>query len=55
VRESDFRHLATLKAGLRSDYVHGFVVYLGQPVLSFGDGLTAIPVSALWAQYASAI
>lgn len=49
VRDADFRHLAVLKAKLGSDFVHGFVVYLGQQVLSFGDGLTALPLGALWA------
>lgn len=49
VREGDFRHLAHLKAKLGSDFVHGFVVYLGEQTLSFGDRLTAVPLGALWA------
>jgi len=50
VTERDFRHLAQLAAKLGADFAHGFVIYLGQHVLSFGDGLTAIPLGALWAR-----
>jgi predicted AAA+ superfamily ATPase len=49
VHARDFRHLAKIGARLGDDFVHGFVVYLGQRVLSFGDGLTALPLGALWA------
>lgn len=49
VTERDFRHLATLRAKLGEDFIHGFVVYLGQQVHSFGDRLTAVPLGALWA------
>jgi predicted AAA+ superfamily ATPase len=45
----DFKHLDSLKAKLGSDFVHGYVVYLGTSTLSFGDRLTAVPLGALWA------
>ncbi len=48
VNVADFRHLRNLQGQLGDDFVHGFVVYLGRHVLSFGDGLTAVPVSMLW-------
>ncbi|MGI8696972.1 MAG: ATP-binding protein [Mycobacteriales bacterium] len=44
----DFKHLSRLNDKLGTDFVHGFVVYLGQHVLSFGANLTAIPLGALW-------
>lgn len=45
----DFKHLDGLKAKLGTDFVHGYVVYLGTSTLSFGDRLTAVPLGALWA------
>lgn len=48
VNARDFRHLETLAAKLGSDFVHGFVIYLGTHVLSFGERLTAIPLATLW-------
>lgn len=48
VAPADFHHLRGLQARLRDDFVHGFVVYLGRHVLSFGEGLTAIPLGVLW-------
>jgi uncharacterized protein len=32
-----------------SQFVHGFVLYLGKRVLPLGDRITAQPISALWA------
>jgi predicted AAA+ superfamily ATPase len=49
VSDRDFRHLAKIGNRLGADFVHGFVVYLGQQTLSFGDRLTALPLGALWA------
>ena len=46
----DFRHLVNLKAKLGRDFVHGYVVHLGQSTLSFGERLTAVPLGALWAR-----
>lgn len=45
---SDFRGLIALRDRLGDDFIHGFVGYTGRRALSFGDRLTAIPLSALW-------
>lgn len=50
VTERDFKNLTQLAAKLGSDFGHGFVIYLGRQVLSFGEQLTAIPLGALWAE-----
>lgn len=48
INRDDFRGLATLRDRLGDDFVHGFVCYAGRQPLSFGDRLTAIPISTLW-------
>jgi uncharacterized protein len=48
VDEQDFRHLAALRDRLGSRFINGIVVHLGERPMSFGDRLTALPVSALW-------
>lgn len=48
VTNADFKDLRVLQARLADDFAHGFVVYLGRHALSFGPGLTAIPLAALW-------
>ena len=48
VRSEDFRGLRHLQQRLGSDFVVGVVLYTGPHTLPFGDGLRAIPVSALW-------
>lgn len=48
VTNGDFKDLLTLQARLAGDFVHGFVVYLGGHALSFGPGLTAVRLAALW-------
>jgi uncharacterized protein len=48
VNLKDFSGLATLRDSLGDQFVHGFVLYTGQRSLSFGDRLTALPISALW-------
>nr|WP_281354485.1 DUF4143 domain-containing protein [Phytoactinopolyspora halotolerans] len=48
INRDDFRGLTTLRDRLGDDFVHGFVCYTGPRTLSFGDRLTAIPISALW-------
>lgn len=48
VADRDFRHLRSLRRDLGQDLLHGLVVYLGRNTLSFGDGLTAVPLAALW-------
>lgn len=44
----DFKGLATLRDSLGDQFVHGVVFYTGRRSLSFGDRLTALPLSALW-------
>ncbi|MDR1151106.1 MAG: ATP-binding protein [Bifidobacteriaceae bacterium] len=48
VRGADFRGLRHLQQRLGHDFVAGYVLYLGEQTLPFGDGLRAIPISALW-------
>jgi uncharacterized protein len=48
VRADDFRGLRLLQRRLGSKFRAGFVLYCGTESLSFGDGLTCLPVSALW-------
>lgn len=48
VRSDDFRGLRHLQRRLGDRFRAGFVLYCGSRQLSFGDGLTAIPISSLW-------
>nr|BFE65422.1 ATP-binding protein [Dactylosporangium thailandense] len=48
VRAEDFRGLRLLQRRLGDRYRAGFVLYCGTEPLSFGDGLGALPISALW-------
>ncbi|MEV4375855.1 ATP-binding protein [Streptosporangium sp. NPDC049644] len=48
VRSDDFRGLRLLQRRLGSRLRAGFVLYCGQDSLSFGDGLSCLPISALW-------
>jgi uncharacterized protein len=48
VRADDFRGLRLLQRRLGSRFRAGFVLYCGTESLSFGDGLTCLPISALW-------
>jgi len=48
VNDRDVHHLIRLRDRLGASFVHGFVVYLGQQRLSFGDRLTALPLAGLW-------
>ncbi|MCP3802508.1 ATP-binding protein [Allokutzneria sp. A3M-2-11 16] len=48
VRTEDFRGLKLLQRRLGSRFHAGFVLYCGTESLSFGDGLTCLPISALW-------
>jgi len=45
---SDFRQMARLRDSLGSRFVRGVVLYPGDRVLPFGEGLEAWPISALW-------
>jgi uncharacterized protein len=51
IGQNDFKGLTALRDQLDQlgpDFVHGFVLYTGPRPLSFGDRLTALPISALW-------
>ena len=48
VSSSDFRGLRRLKEASGKRFVAGVVVYDGETSVSFGDGLYALPIRALW-------
>lgn len=43
-----FSGLRTLKERVGADFLGGIVLHLGPRALSFGDGMLALPVPALW-------
>ncbi|MGQ0776128.1 MAG: ATP-binding protein [Pseudonocardiales bacterium] len=53
IRTDDFRGLRLLKRRLGDRFRGGFVLYCGVESLAFGDGLTCLPISALWTTSAS--
>ncbi|GAB3800003.1 ATP-binding protein [Micromonospora zhanjiangensis] len=53
VRADDFRGLKLLQRRLGARFRAGFVLYAGSESLSFGPGLTCLPISALWTTSAS--
>ncbi|MFQ5644493.1 MAG: DUF4143 domain-containing protein [Thiogranum sp.] len=48
VREKDFRGLKRLRQATGRQFSAGVVLYDGESVLPFGEGLFAVPVGALW-------
>jgi hypothetical protein len=48
IRSEDLAGLRHLKQRLGPRLVAGYVLYTGQQTLSFGDGLRALPIDALW-------
>ena len=48
VTSSDFRGMRKLKAATGARFVAGVVLYDGENVVGFGDGLFAVPIRALW-------
>jgi predicted AAA+ superfamily ATPase len=48
VRASDFRGLVHLRERIGPRLVAGVVLYAGEQTLPFGEGLWALPLSALW-------
>jgi predicted AAA+ superfamily ATPase len=48
VRADDFRGIERLAAKLGDQMIAGVVFYTGGQALSFGPGLRALPISALW-------
>lgn len=49
ISPADARHLSAFRDKVGDRFVHGVVFYLGEQVLSLGERLIALPVSALWA------
>ena len=49
VDERDFRHLTYLRERLGERLANGVVLHCGQRAARWGDRLTSLPVSALWA------
>ena len=48
VSAADFRGLRKLKEVVGKRFVRGVVLYDGETSASFGDGLHAVPIRALW-------
>ena len=48
VNSDDFKGLETLRNITKNDFICGVVLYAGNNVVSFGEGLLAVPLSALW-------
>jgi uncharacterized protein len=48
VTASDFRGLRKLKDATGNRFVAGVVLYDGEGIVGFGDGLFAVPIQALW-------
>nr|WP_061296544.1 DUF4143 domain-containing protein [Herbidospora cretacea] len=48
VRPDDFAGLRHLAVRVGSDFVAGIVLHTGTQTFSFGDGMLAVPVGALW-------
>ena len=49
VHGKDFAGMRKIAAVAREQFLAGFVIYTGDQVLPFGEGLFAIPLSSLWA------
>lgn len=48
VNALDFKHLEALSNDLGKKFRHGFVLYQGNDILSFGKGMWALPIAVLW-------
>lgn len=48
VRPSDFKGLRKLRDAAKDRFVAGVILYDGESSVSFGDGLYAVPIRALW-------
>ncbi len=48
VTDADFRGLRKLRDATRNSFRAGVVIYDGEMSAPFGDGLFAVPISALW-------
>lgn len=50
VQGDDFKHLKWFQKNLARKEFTGIVLYAGEAVLSFGEGVWAVPVGVLWAK-----
>lgn len=50
VGDSDFRHLRTLREAVGARFHRGVVLYTGERVLGFGEGMEAVPVGEVWGE-----
>jgi hypothetical protein len=50
VTGSDFRGLRKLREAAGPRFAAGVVLYDGESMASFGDGLFAVPIRALWGE-----
>ena len=48
VKSDDFKGLEMFRDIAKDDFTCGVVLYAGNNVVSFGEGLLAVPLSALW-------
>ena len=48
VRAEDFRGMRHLKDKIGSNLLAGIILYTGSVTASFGNGMRALPISALW-------
>jgi len=48
VTASDFRGLRKLREAARKRFAAGIVLYDGEASVRFGEGLSAVPIRALW-------
>ena len=48
VTKADFKGLSRLKDGLGSNFIGGALLYDGETLTSFGEGMYAVPISMLW-------
>jgi hypothetical protein len=48
VTANDFKGLKALAADAGQRWVRGIILHSGSEMLSFGDNLVAMPISALW-------
>jgi predicted AAA+ superfamily ATPase len=48
VTKADFKGLSRLKDAAGSNFIGGTLLYDGETLTSFGDGMYAVPISLLW-------
>jgi len=50
VKQEDFKGLKVFKEALGDKFAKGIVIYTGNEILPFGDGMWAVPVCYLWSE-----